>query len=124
MPADTATKTMPVFLSRENVKDLYKLPAKFEVTALLATSNHVKIQITAEDVGTNAKAVVYYGQEDALTFDKRWQESKDIGSVERGRNVVTLTDLKPSTDYYCRVLITNDQGRMWSTDTLKFKTKN
>lgn len=124
MPDVKAPKSLPDFLSKGNASDFYKLPAKFQVKALLRTCGQVELQINAEDAGSNAKAVVYYGQEDALTFSERWQGSKDVGDLGRGLTVVTLAGLKPATQYYARVLLTNDQGKIWSLDTLKFTTKN
>ncbi len=118
-----ADEQLPDFLSQVNVKELYKLPAGFAMNSLSTTSQQAELEIKAEDAGTNAKAVVYYGHTDALTFSERWQESMDIGSIKNGISTVKLTGLKPLTEYYCRILITNDQGKMWSVEPVKFKTK-
>lgn len=123
MPNNVTEEHLPDFLSDANTRQLYKVPARFEVTSLLTTSQQAKLQLNAQDAGTNAKAVVYYGQKDALTFSDRWQESRDIGSIRNGCSTVTLTSLKPETEYYARVLITSDHGRMWSMKSCRFTTK-
>ena len=116
-------KLLPEFLSTASVRELNKLPAEFEVTVLQAESQQAKIRIEAKDAGTNATATIYYGLQEALTFSDRWQKSSNAGSIENGNNTVTITGLKPATEYYCRVLLENDQGKIWSMDTCRFETK-
>ena len=118
-----SNKPLPEFLNPASVKELYKVPAEFETKVLDVTSKTAKIQIDAKDAGTNATAIIYYGPKEGLTFADRWQQSKNIASVKNMRNTVTVTGLKPATEYFYRVLLSNDHGKIWSIDTLKFKTK-
>lgn len=116
---EAMSEPLPEFLSKTNTADLYKLPAKFEVTAEKISSQKAKITINVEDAGTNATATIYYGTKEALTFSERWEKSQNAGSIGNGKTAVTITKLEPETDYYCRVLIINDQGKIWSMDTLE-----
>ncbi|MBI9019473.1 MAG: DUF3472 domain-containing protein [Phycisphaerae bacterium] len=118
-----ANVDLPVFLSKANVQDLYKIPAEFKVEILETTSSEAKILIDAKDPGTNATIKIYYGSKEGLTFTERWEKNIDLGQLSKRQTLVTIPELKSGTPYFCRILIENDQGKIWSAETCKFQTK-
>jgi hypothetical protein len=131
---------LPDFLAPEKVKQLYKLPVKFGAIAAEPSRDSAALSIDLKDAGTNANAIVYYGQKDCLTFAPRkkhgterkhstlrddgvWPHSRQLSSAKTGMNSLALTNLKPGTKYFYRILVVNDQGKTWSFETHSFTTK-
>ncbi|WP_146537439.1 DUF3472 domain-containing protein [Rubripirellula reticaptiva] len=136
---------LPEFLSAVATQQLVQLPADLgESKAVEVLQSTALINIGVQRAGVNARAEIYYSETDCLTFAKRklhgternsavskstqgdersWQQSVSIHPINNGNNSVALTNLKPKTTYYCRVLITNDEGKVWSFNTLTFRTK-
>lgn len=113
---------LPDFLKNSYVDELYKMPATFTHNSpveILSTSAKLSFNVT--DLGTNATATIFWGTEEGLTKEDKWQQQKSI-SVSAGNNVVELTNLNNATDYYYRVKIKNNEGIIWSLNTQEFKT--
>lgn len=140
LPIKFAKEKLPDYLSPAKVKQLYALPATFGNMTAQTGKNSAKLNIEFKDAGTGASATVYYGEQDYLTYaprklhgterkssvlegDKTWPEFKEVGAVKAGKNTVVLSNLKPATTYHYRVLVTNDQGKMWTFETHSFTTK-
>jgi len=139
LPAKFAGERLPGFLSSAKVKQLYQLPVTFGTMTARTGRTSAKLNINLKDAGTGAHAIVYYGEKDYLTYAPRkihgtekkssvltdgntWSESKQMGEVGKGGNSVKLDHLKPGTTYHYRVLVTNEQGKMWTFETHTFKT--
>ena len=140
LPEKFLAEPLPDYLSPEKVKQLYQLPVEFgDMTAEAGMTNAV-LTIDLKKAGTNARAIVCYGERDYLTFaprkrhgtergssvldgDRAWPESVALGDVKPGKNTVEIPNLKPGTQYFYRVLIMNDEGKMWSFETHTFKTR-
>ncbi len=135
---------LPEYLSPEATKQLQRLPAEFgEVDAVEVTDTTVNLDINMKRAGTNARADIYYGEKDCLTFAKRelhatergssvsrstqaedrcWSKQVSIASLKDGRNRITITGLKPGTTWFYRILVTNDEGKLWTFETHNFRT--
>jgi hypothetical protein len=138
-------KTLPEFLTPEATKQLYRLPADANaIQPIEIGKNYATINLSMTRAGTNARAEIYYGESDCLTFAKRelhgternsavskstqaddrsWSHSTEINSLKDGSNQSRLVGLKPDTTYYYRVLVTNDEGQVWTFKTQTFRTK-
>lgn len=136
---------LPEFLTQAATRQLARLPAEIgELTTTEISQTTARIDIALKRAGPNAHAAVYYGETDCLTFAKRtlhgterksavskstqsddrsWRHHIAIESVQGGNNEVTLANLKPGTTYHYRVLVTNDEGKVWSFDTHTFQTR-
>ena len=78
---------LPEDLSPEATKQLQRLPAEFgEVDAVEVTDTTVNLDITMKRAGTSARADIYYGEKDCLTFAKR-----ELHATERGSSVSRST---------------------------------
>jgi len=140
LPVKFMQEKLPEFLSPSKVKQLYQLPATFGAITVQTGNTGARLNMVLKDVGTNASAIVYYGEKDCLTYAPRklhgterkssvltknnvWPKLVNMGRVKNGLNTVVLSGLKPSTKYYFRVLVNNDQGRTWTLETHSFTTK-
>ncbi|MGB7345256.1 MAG: hypothetical protein WBD20_13665 [Pirellulaceae bacterium] len=144
-PKPVVATKLPEFLSPAATRQLTQLPAQIgELKASELFETTAKINVDMIRSGTNAGAEIYYGETDCLTFAKRelhgterhsdvskstqddnrsWQHSVAIKSIKDGDNSVMLTGLKPHTTYHYRVLVSNDEGKLWSFQTNTFQTK-
>lgn len=140
LPAKFLNEPLPDFLSPEKTKQLYQLPVEFGEHTSVAGRHSATLNLSLKDAGTNASAIVYYGLKDCITFaprkksgterkhstlkvDRIWQDSQEVASVKNGLNKVVLENLKSNKEYYYRVLIHNDQGKMWQFESGSFTTK-
>lgn len=144
-PPDAETSdVLPEYLSPKASRQLERLPAEFgEIDVLEVTDTTVKLNVNMKRAGKNARADVFYGQKDCLTFSRRelhatergssvsrstqaenrsWSNRISIASLKDGRNPVTITGLKPGTPWFYRVLVTNEEGKQWTFETHHFKT--
>jgi len=143
-PEFTAPVVPPEFLSPEATRQLYRLPVEFgNVQPTKVAKTTVTLDIAMVRLGSDARARVYYGTADCLTFAKRklhaterrskvskstqavdrsWAHEAEITSLRDGSNHVVLKGLEPGTTYYYRVLVTNNESRMWTFETRRFKT--
>ena len=140
LPEKFLNEPLPHFLSPEKIKQLYQLPVQFGAQTSVAGTNTATLNIQLKDAGTHARAVVYFGEKDCVTFSPRkksgterknstlkdehlWAKPQKIESVKTGKNTVQLKGLKPNTKYYYRVIVYNDQGAMWAFQSESFRTK-
>ena len=136
---------LPDFLSTEATRQLQQLPAKIvSIQASEVGRTNATINIEMKRAGTNARARIYYGETDCLTFAKRklhgternsdvsqstqsddrsWSKSIEVKSLQNGNNLAKLAGLKPDRTYFYRILVTNSEGQIWSFETEKFRTR-
>ena len=134
------SEPLPDYLSAEKVKQLYQLPVEFSIISAQPAAASAEIKIGLKKAGSNARAIVYYGETDYLTYaprkrngtekknsvlagDRFWPSLKEAGPVKNGTTSVKITGLKPGTKYYYRVLVLNDEGKVWNFETHSFTTK-
>ena len=143
--AQDQQQSPPEFLTPDATRQLYQLPADIrEASTINVTSTSATINLSLAEAGTNTRVEVHYGETDCLTFTKRqlhgterksavsqstqaddrsWSYSTESQPLKDGNNQVVLTELKPSTTYYYRALITNDDGKVWTFQTQSFRTR-
>ncbi|TWU38547.1 DUF3472 domain-containing protein [Novipirellula artificiosorum] len=145
-PVAQTTMPLPEYLSPEATEQLQRLPAEFgEVDAVEVTDTTVNLDIVMKRAGTSARADIYYGEKDCLTFAKRelhatergsavsrstqaedrsWSKQVSIASLKDGKNRITITGLKPGTTWFYRILVTNDEGKLWTFETHNCRTSD
>lgn len=145
-PIAQTTMPLPEYLNPEATKQLERLPAEFGVVdAVEVTDTTANLDITMKRAGTSARADVYYGEKDCLTFAKRelhatergssvsrstqaedrcWSKQVSITSLKDGRNRIKITGLKPGTTWFYRILVTNNEGKLWTFETHNFRTSD
>lgn len=139
------SNSLPEFLSAEATRDLHALPAEIaSIEVNRRGKAEATISVNMKAAGTKAKAQVFYGESDCLTFAKRklhgternstvsqstqaqdrsWSHNTPAVALKDGVNQLTLAELDAETTYYFRILITNEEGRMWSYSTGSFRTQ-
>ena len=95
------------------------------------------------DAGSGATAVLHYGPVDCLTFvsrelhgtekagvsatllsgDRVWAHATTAQPVKGLNCEFQLTDLKPGTRYFYRLLVTNQRGKSWAFESGSFETR-
>lgn len=126
------SNTFPEYLSPENMADLSRLPATINmVPASNITNNSAKVSFTLDAAGTNAKATLYWGETDGLTFVEgnkgngglvKWDNHIEVPISETGLVEYNLSNLELDTKYFYRLQLINDEGETWSFDTQNFTT--
>jgi hypothetical protein len=112
-------KTLPDYMSESALKSLV-LPTSITVKRIVRQGARVHLELelktTAKD---RAKAKVFFGPEDALTFDQRWAKSQDLGPLATGVQRVSF-DGAPEAGF-CRILVSNDSGSYFATETMAWE---
>ncbi len=113
---------LPYYLQGDYVQELYKMPASFENQGVCEISkNTAKIKISVSNLGTNARAYLFYGVTEGLTKEAFWEKNKAF-PIDLGETTVMLENLTPETKYFYRIKIINDEGITWSFNTNEFTT--
>ena len=136
-----APAALPAYLSPEKTAQLFHLPVRFgEANAVQLTCGSAAIDYDIKETGPNAKAILYYGTVDSLTYPpqkvskgsaveidmhrpaRTWQSATPEQKVTAGVNRFQLSGLKGSATYYYRLFVTHDQGKSWDYQSGSFQT--
>ena len=133
---ETPAAKRPAYLQGKHLEALLSLPIRIEAAAAVSIkkdSAEVPFQLAMET--PEATGVIYYGTEDKATFPTdvndrgydyvaswKWPQQQELGTLKPGRQTARLTDLKPGTRYYYRLLIRNGEYQVWSPKTESFTT--
>ncbi|MGB2272902.1 MAG: DUF3472 domain-containing protein [Flavicella sp.] len=113
---------IPSYLQGEFLEELYAMPAQITEEKLETSSDSsLKLSFEITDLGNNASAKVFYGTQEGLTKEDKWENQKTI-SVSEGGNEFLLENLQSDTEYFYRIQIKSDKGEVWSFDTHKAST--
>ncbi len=113
----------PDYLKGEKLLELFKLPATIDTLApQQVNTTSAVVQFDIQEVGNNAGAELFWGQQEGLTFDYRWENSREI-NLSDGVIQATIEGLVPRQTYRYRLRITNDEGITWSMHTQSFETQ-
>ena len=137
------SRELPAYLQPDLVSQLFQLPVEFGSVSSQVTRTSAVVNYELTDAGPNAKAVLYYGPKDCLTFvarelhgterkgvssdilasDRVWANSTKPQDVSSGVNQFRLQNLKSGTQYFFRLLVTNERGKSWAFESGSFATK-
>lgn len=138
-------KTLPKFLTPESTRQLFVLPAKLGPTRVTAiTTSSATVELSIADAGSGARGILYYGPIDCLTFAKRelhgternseaskagqadertWSEEEELPPLRDGVQKVTLQGLERGKNYFYRLSVENQEGKVWGFQSGSFQTK-
>lgn len=123
LPNAPTPEERPKYLQGEFLNDLYKLPADIVANdPVKIDTESVTLNINLIEIGTKPKATLFWGVKNALTFDYKWENTKEI-NISEGENKVILDDLEAGTKYFYRLRIINEEGITWMMDTESVSTK-
>ena len=110
---------LPAYMSRKKLKDFDRLPFAPVIlsASYLAEDGVLRAKLRVR-TPYEAKVTLCWGDEDALTLEKRWDHCKEYAQPAGRRKRVHLMDL-PATeeDRYLRVLVRDKRAQMWSFET-------
>ena len=113
----------PGYLKGESERALNALPAGVHIeSAQNIDVGRAQVRFRVTDTGTNPRARLFWGTQDALTFADRWENQQPLDAIQIGMNTVSIDGLAAGTQYVYRVLISNDEGHMWTLDAGRFET--
>ena len=138
------SRDLPRYLQPDKAKQLFELPigiGQAHASQVTAKSASISYQLT--DLGPTAKAILYYGPQDCVTFvsrelhgtekrglssellsaDRTWSESTKPQRVSNGVNRFELSNLKPNVPYFYRLLVLDDDGKCWAMQSGQFTTR-
>ncbi len=112
-------RTMPDYLSEAALKAL-DYPTSVVVKRLVrqGTKVHVELELKTTAKG-RSKAKVFFGADDALTFDHRWAKSADLGELATGIQRISFDGALASG--FCRILVTNETGSYFTHESASWK---
>lgn len=134
----------PAYLQPDKVEQLLSLPVGIgDSDVQEVTADEAVVSYELSDLGPTATATVYYGPKDCVTFiprelhgterkglssaflasDRTWQSATRPTAVSNGVNEFSLTELQAGQTYYYRVLVIDDDGKVWSDETETFATR-
>jgi hypothetical protein len=124
LPNPPSPENRPDYLTDEMVANLYKLPVNkmeaFKPEKVSTESARLVFDITG--IGNSPKTTLFWGEKDALTFDYKWENKKEI-TLSEGLNKITLKALNSGKKYFYRIRIVNELGTTWLMDTQNLVTK-
>ncbi len=113
---------IPSYLQGDYLQELYAMPAQINEEKLETSSDSsLQLSFEATGLGGNATAKVFYGTQEGLTKEDKWEYQKSIG-ISEGSNEFLLENLQSGTEYFYRIQIKSDKGEIWSFDTHKATT--
>ncbi|MFT7173049.1 MAG: hypothetical protein ACI9NQ_001269 [Paracoccaceae bacterium] len=134
---------LPEFLQPEKLKQLYELPATIGESQVVVEKTSAKVSYDISKSGTKATGVLWFGEIDAITFvpremhstergrdseklfskDRVWSHQATVKNIRKGENIIELDGLKPGTKYFHRLLVKNEEGKIWAKESGSFSTK-
>ena len=139
--APDARVPLPDYLAPDKIQQLHRLPTEFGPTEVVElTRSSATIDCPLVRVGPNARARVYFGTVDALTYpareisrgsnalkdmfqaDRTWSRQTREQPVSEGPNLFQLEELQPNTRYYYRIRVEHDHGKHWQFASSSFQT--
>jgi len=137
-----AEKPLPDYLAPAKVAALREGPVAFlSHEAKVLTSGAAEITYQLGKMGSNARAVLYYGTVDCITFvagkpvnnsaaerdiyapERVWQQSTSPQTAEPGTNIFRLTNLVSGKTYYYRLFVSHAEGKSWDAISGSFVAK-
>lgn len=116
-----ARRPIPKFMKPESLRPLMGLPSEVEKVEVRRRNGRVEVRFKVRDAGREAKATVYYGEREGLTFVERWPRNAVLEDVNDGWSNASLPGVQTGSPLFVRVLLENQNGRFWSSDTVKMK---
>lgn len=142
-PEPKEAPKLPAYLAADRTKQLFELPVIFgKSKAHEIQADKATIDYALDKIGPNAKAILYYGTVDCLTYppkkvtkgsaveidmarpERTWQFATAEQKVMMGANQFRLAELKPATTYHYRLFVTHDEGKSWDYQSGRFTTKD
>ena len=112
-------KTLPDYMSAAALKEL-EFPTTITIKRLVRQGSAVHVEIDLQTRAQGPSRVkVFFGPEDALTFDHRWAKSQDLGELAPGTQRITF-DGAPASGF-CRILVTNETGSCFTRESASWK---
>ena len=138
-----ASSKLPDYLQPKIASELFELSVKIGESSANANRTTARVRYTLNDAGPGATAVLHYGPVDCLTFvsrelhgtekagvsatllsgDRVWTHATTAQPVKGPQVDFQLTDLKPGTHYFYRLLVTNQRGKSWAFESGSFETR-
>ncbi|MCP5548426.1 MAG: fibronectin type III domain-containing protein [Akkermansiaceae bacterium] len=132
----TGLPPAPDYLSDGKIAQLFETPVGFGAVEVVDVSpNTATLDCRFTKLGPNARAIVYYGKVDGLTYpaqeikngsaalremfspSRTWSHHSTPSAVRVGSNRIQLKDLQPETRYFFRVFVEHDHGKSWNFHT-------
>ena len=104
------------YLSSTDLKYLQTVPSAIAGTDVKFSGNRATLSFNIRNLGKNPEVKVYWGEDEGLTFAKRWANHIDMKNPREGSNTIVLDPAGKTLRV--RLLLKNHEGQFWSMDTL------
>lgn len=113
-------KELPKYLSPDAIQAFDTMPTAITIKRIArqGTTVHVEVELQTQARG-QTEAKVFFGEKDALTFDHRWEKSKNLGALKPGVQRIAFENA-PASGFF-RLLVKNETGSYFSAESGTWK---
>ncbi len=107
------------YLDPKDIAYLSTVPSEVTINKIERSGNQVRLTLLVRNVGKKAKATIYWGDAEGLTFAERWQHQTEISKViKEGENQIVF-NVPAEKALFVRALLQNNEGQFWTAETIK-----
>ena len=105
------------FLSSDDMQDLNSVPCELEFQSASRSGNQIRGELRVRGAAGNAKATIYWGTSEGLTFSERWKNQTKPLPVSDGTTPFEISNVPTSGPVHLRALLECDAGKFWTRAT-------
>jgi hypothetical protein len=106
------------YLDAEDVAYLKTIPCAIAGLKLERGRGQARVRFEIRHLGDKPEVLIYWGGEEGLTFEERWEERATMREPREGENEYVIDGVPDDAPLFVRLFIKNEEGQFWSTDTL------
>ena len=103
------------YLTPNDVRTLTSVPCTVSQPVLIRHEDEVEVQFRVHNGGDRSEVIIYWGDEEALTFADRWKHSEVIDTPRNGKGSFRIRNWPLGRPLWVRARVDNDEGKFWSS---------
>lgn len=104
------------YLDPEDLAYLKGLPSEIKIDKLERRGDKARVTYSLRGAGSSPEVMLYWGNNEGLTFVDRWENSTRLSASEDGEHQHVF-DIDPSPPLKVRLFLKNKEGQFWSSET-------
>jgi hypothetical protein len=107
------------YLDATDLKFLQTVPCGIVGISMKQTADGTEVSFNIRNLGGKPEVKVFWGGEEGLTFQDRWENSTTVQNPREGSNTTVLKSASREKPLFVRLFLKNHEGQFWSLETLK-----